>query len=122
MVEFNTLELPYYKGTGRQRERGSGAVMQVIGRTVILFLREYVVPPAKRLGADFLHFAIVGGRTLGKQLGGGKQKRSIPTESWKRHSRSRREMFSHYCKLRMRDQNNLRYLPSFIFCSFWESW
>ena len=54
----NTLELPYYKGIGRQRGRGFGALAQVIGRTAIPLLRKYIVPAAKRVGADLLEFAV----------------------------------------------------------------
>ena len=112
MVASNTLELPYYKGNGRQRGRGFGALAQVIGRTAIPFLKKYIVPAAKRVGAD-LEFAVpevadvvsgrknfksaaksVGRQTLRKQLGGGKQKRSIPVKSLKRSSRSRKDIFT----------------------------
>ena len=108
MVASNILELPYYKGVGRQRGRGFGVLAQVIGRTAIPFLKKYIVPAAKRVGADLLEFAVpvvadvvsgkknfktaaknVGRQTLRKQLGGGKQKRSIPVKSLKRSSRSR---------------------------------
>ena len=58
MVASNTLELPYYKGIGRQRGRGFGALAQVIGRTAISSLRNYIVPAAKRVGADLLEFAV----------------------------------------------------------------
>ena len=58
MVASNTLELPYYKGIGRQRWRGFGDLAQVIGRTTIPFLRKYIVPAAKRVGADLLEFAV----------------------------------------------------------------
>ena len=58
MVASNTLELPYYKGIGRQRGRGFGALAQVIGRTTIPFLRKYIVPAAKRVGADLLELAV----------------------------------------------------------------
>ena len=113
MVASNTLELPYYKGIGRQRGRGFGALAQVIGRTAIPFLRKYIVPAAKRVGADLLEFAVpevadvvsgkksfktaaksVGRQTLRKQLGGGKQKTSIPAKNLKRSSRSRRDIFT----------------------------
>ena len=109
MVASNTLELPYYSGIGRQSGRGFGALAQVTGRTGILFLRKYIVPAAKRVGADLLEFAVpeladvvtakknsktavksVGRQTLRKQLGGGMQKRSIPVKNLKRSSRSRR--------------------------------
>ena len=112
MVTSNTLELPYYKGIGRQRGRGSGAPAQVIGRTAFPFLKKYIVPAAKRVGADLLEFAVpevadivsgkknvktaaksVGRQTLRKQLGGGKQKRSIPVKSLKRSSWSRKDVF-----------------------------
>ena len=58
MVASNTLELPYYIGIGRQRGRGFGAPAQVIGRTAIPFLKKYIVPAAKRVGADLLEFAV----------------------------------------------------------------
>ena len=58
MVASNTLELPYYKGIGPQRGRGFGALAQVIGRTAIPFLKKYIVPAAKRVGADLLEFAV----------------------------------------------------------------
>ena len=93
MVASNTLELPYYKGIGRQRGRGFGALAQVIGRTAIPFLRKYIVPAAKRVGADLLEFAVpevadvvsgkknfktaaksVGRQTLRKQLGEGSRR------------------------------------------------
>ena len=58
MVASNTLELPYYRGIGRQRGRGFGALAQIIGRTAILFLRKFILPAAKRVGADLLEFAV----------------------------------------------------------------
>ena len=113
MVASNTLELPYFKGIGRQRGRGFGALAQVIGRTAIPFLSKYIVPTAKRVGADFLEFAVpevadvvsgkinfktatksVARQTLRKQLGGGKQKTSIPVKNLKRSSRSRKDIFA----------------------------
>ena len=47
-------DLPYFRGYSRQRGRGFGALAQTIGRTAIPFLRRYVVPAAKRVGADLL--------------------------------------------------------------------
>ena len=113
MVASNTLELPYYKGIGRQRGRGFGVLAQVIGRTAILFLRKYIVPAAKRVGAGFLEFAVpevadvvsgkknfktaaksVGRQILRKQLEGGQQKRSIPVKNSNRSNRSRRDIFT----------------------------
>ena len=57
MVASTQEEIPYYRGVGRQRGRGFGALAQVIGRTAIPFLRKYIVPAAKRIGADLLEFA-----------------------------------------------------------------
>jgi len=117
MVVSREVELPYYRGVGRQRGRGFGALAQVIGRTAIPFLRKYIVPAARRIGADMLEFAVpeiadvvsgkkniksaaksVGRQTLRKQLGGGARKRSasrvIPAKSSKRNSRSRKDIFT----------------------------
>ena len=58
MGASNTVELLYYKGIGRQRGRGLGALAQVIGRTAFPFLRKYIVPAAKRVGADLLEIAV----------------------------------------------------------------
>ena len=57
MVESRQVEFPYYRAFGRQRGRGFGALAQVIGKTAIPFLRKYIVPAAKRVGADLLEFA-----------------------------------------------------------------
>ena len=113
MVASNTLELPYYRGIGRQRGRGFGALAQVIGRTAIPFSKKDIVPAANRVGADLLEFAapevthVVSGKknfktaaksagrqTLSKQLRGGRQKRSIPVKNLKRSSQSRRDIFT----------------------------
>ena len=58
MIASNTLQLHYYKGIGRQRGRGFGALAQVIVRTAIPFLRKHIVRAAKRVGADLLEFAV----------------------------------------------------------------
>ena len=95
MVASRQVEIPFYRGVGRQRGRGFGALAQVIGRTAIPFLRKYIVPAAKRVGADLLEFAVpeiaevvsgrkniktaaksVGRQTLGKQLGEGSRRRT----------------------------------------------
>ena len=94
MVVSRQVEIPYYTGVGRQRGRGFGALAQVIGRTAIPFLRKYIVPAAKRVGAELLEFAVpeiaevvsgrknfktaaksVGRQTLRKQLGEGEGNR-----------------------------------------------
>ena len=57
MIASRQVEIPYYRAVGRQRGRGFGALAQVIGRTAIPLLHKYVVPVAKRIGADLLKFA-----------------------------------------------------------------
>ena len=58
MIASNTLELPYYKGIGCERGRRFGAFAQVIGRTTILFMRNFTIPAAERVGTDLLEFAV----------------------------------------------------------------
>ena len=58
MVAPREVEIPYYRGVGRQRGRGFSALAQVIGRIAIPFLRKHIVPAAKRVGADLLEFAV----------------------------------------------------------------
>ena len=117
MVASRQVDIPYKRGVGRQRGRGFGEPAKFIGRTAIPFLRKYIVPAAKCVGADLLEFAVpeiaevvngrkksktaaksVGNRTLKKQLGEGSRKRSasrvIPTKSAKQINRSRRDIFT----------------------------
>ena len=117
MVALRQIEFPFYRGVGRQRGRGFGALAQVIGRTAIPFWRENNVLAAKRVGADLSEFAVpeiaevvsgrknvktaaksVGKQTLKKQLGEGSRKRTasrfIPTKSTKQSSRSQRDIFT----------------------------
>ena len=58
MVASRQVEIPFYRGFGRQRGRGFGALAQVIARFAIPFLRKSIVPAAKRVGADLLEFAV----------------------------------------------------------------
>ena len=94
MVASRKVEVTFYGGIGRQRGRGFGALAQVIGRTAFPFLRKYIVPAAKRVGADLLEFAApeipevfsgrkniksaaksVGRQSLREQLGEGNRRR-----------------------------------------------
>ena len=58
MVASRQVEIPYYRAVGRHRGREFGALAQVIGRSAIPFLRKYIVPAAKRVGADLMEFAV----------------------------------------------------------------
>ena len=92
----------------RQRGRGFGALAQVIGRTAVSFVKKFIVPAARRVGAGLLEYAVpemaevisgkknlkstvtsVGKKTLRQQPGGGS--RFIPTKSTNINSRSRRD-------------------------------
>ena len=103
MVASRQVEIPFYRGIGRQRSWGFGALAQVFGRTAIPFLRKYIIPGAKRVGADLLEFAVpelaevvsggknfkasaksVGRQTLSKQLGSG-NKRGLRAESFQQN-------------------------------------
>ena len=117
MVASREVEIPFYRGVGRQRGRGFSAFAQVIGRTANQFLRKDIVPATKRVGDDLLEVAVpeiaevvrgrkifktaaktVGRQTLRKQLGSGSRKRSassvIPKTSANQISRSRRDIFT----------------------------
>ena len=117
LVASRQVEILFFSGTGRQRGRGFGTLAQVIGRTAFPFLRKYIVPAAKRAGADFLEIAVpenadvVGGQknfktvakgkgkqTLGKQLGSGKRKKTasrvLATKSAKQTNRSRGDILT----------------------------
>ena len=103
MVASRQVEIPFYRGIGRQSGRGFGALAQIIGRTAIPFLRKDIVPVARPVGADLLEFAVpeiadvvsgrkklktaaksVGRQTLRKQSGKGSQKK-VPAESFEQN-------------------------------------
>ena len=117
MAASRQVVFPIYRGVGRQRGQGFGALAQVIGRTGIPCLRKDIVPATKSVGADLLEFSVpeiaevvngrksiktaansVGRQTLRKQLGSGSRKRSarrvIPTKSAEQINRSRRDVFT----------------------------
>ena len=117
MVASRQVEIPFCRGVGRLGGRGFGAPAQVVGSTAIQFLRKYLLPAAKRVGADLLEFAkpeiaeVVSGRkiiksaaksvgrqTLRKQLDSGSREKTasrvFPTKSAKQISRSRRDIFT----------------------------
>ena len=58
MVASRELELPYYRRVTRQRGRGFGALAQFIGRTAVPFVEKFIVPAARRVGADLLEYAV----------------------------------------------------------------
>ena len=120
MVAQTSPDFPIFRGHARQRGRGFGALAQTLGRTAIPFIKKYIVPAAKRIGADLYEIAApetgevvsrrkkletfaknVGAKTVRKQLGCGKKKskrrtdrtRSISRKSISKNSRSRKDIF-----------------------------
>ena len=99
MVAQSSANFPIFRGNARQRGRGFGAFAQTLGRTAIPFNKKYIVPAAKRIGADLFEIAApeigevdsgrkklktfakdVGTKTVRKQLGGGKRNPSVEQE------------------------------------------
>ena len=118
MVAQSSANFPIFRGHARQRGRGFGALAQTLGRTAIPFIKKYIVPAAKRIGAGLFEIAApeigevfsgrkklktfakdVGTKTVRKQLGGGKKKserrtrRNISQKSSSKISRSRKDIF-----------------------------
>ena len=108
MVASREVEIPYYRGVGRQRGRGFGTLAQNIGRTALPILRKYIVPAAKRVDADLLKFAVpeiaevvsgrkniksaaksVGRQTLRKKLREGSRRGKGTVGVWQGGSRKR---------------------------------
>ena len=79
MVAQSSANFPIFCGHARQRGRGFGALAQTLGRTAIPFIKKYIVPAAKRIGADLFEIAapetgkVVSGRkklkTFAKDVG-----------------------------------------------------
>ena len=126
MVASRQVEIPYYRAVGRQRGRGIGAFAQFIGRTAIPFLRKYVVPAAKRIGADMLEFAapeigeVFSGRksfksaaksvakqTLKKQLGEGEGSHRWTGSRLKGGSKQRRTIPTKFTKQSSRSRRDI---------------
>ena len=57
MVAQKSADFPIFRGHARQRGRGFGALAQTLGRTAIPFIKKYIVPAAKRIGADLFEIA-----------------------------------------------------------------
>ena len=70
-------DLPYFCDYSRQRGTGFGALAQTIGGTAIPFLRRYIVPAAKRVGADLIELAAP---EIGNVLAGRKKFHSAATD------------------------------------------
>ena len=57
MVALNSADFRFFRGHARLRGRGFGALAQTRGRTAIPFIKKYLVPAAKRSGADLFEVA-----------------------------------------------------------------
>ena len=101
MVSQNSADFSTFRGQARQRGRRFVALAQTRGRTAIPFIKGYIIPSAKRIGADLFEIAAlevgeivtgrkklesiakeVGTKTVRKQLGVGRRNPSVElTES-----------------------------------------
>ena len=57
LVAQSSAKFPIFRGHARQRGRGFGALAQTHGRTTISFIKKFIVPAAKRIGADLFEIA-----------------------------------------------------------------
>ena len=70
MAASTQVEFPFHTGIARQRGRGFGGLAQVIGELKFFFFSlEYIVPAAKRVGADLFELAVP---EIGDVVSGGK--------------------------------------------------
>ena len=74
MVAQNSADFPVFRGHARQRGRGFGALAQTLGRTAIPFIEKYIVPAAKRIGADLFEIAAP---EIGEVVSGRKKTQNI---------------------------------------------
>ena len=58
MVASRQVEILFYRGIGRQRGRGFGALASDIARNILPILRKYILQTANCLGTDWLEFAV----------------------------------------------------------------
>ena len=140
MIASRKVEIPFYRGFGRQRGRGFGVLAQNFVRTDFPSLRKSIVPAAKRVGADLLEFSVpkiadvfsdrkifkiaaksVGRQTLRKQLVSDSRKKSasrvIPTKYTKKPVGSP-DAFLHLIPINHVEQFSV---PNFC-GSFWKPW
>ena len=57
MVAQNSTDFPIFRGHAGQRCEGFGALASTLGRTAIPQIKIYIVPAAKRIGADLFEVA-----------------------------------------------------------------
>ena len=57
IVAQSSANFPIFRGHARQGGRGFGVLAQTLVRTAIPFNKKYIVPAAKRIGADLFEVA-----------------------------------------------------------------
>ena len=113
MVAQNSADFPIFRGHARQRGRAFGALAQTLGRTAIPFIKKYIVPAAKRIGADLFEIAapeigeVVSGRkktqNICKRCGNKNSSETIGR--WKKKSK-RRTARTRYISRKSRSKNS----------------
>ena len=137
MVLLRHVQIPHYRGTGRQRRRRFNALAQVLGRSAIAYIRKYVIATAKCVGADLVKFAATGFEEV---LSGGKDQKtsekSVGRPSLKNNLVSGCKQRSFIARITIKEASRSReiFLPTFLaeqvgkisvptFCgSFWKPW
>ena len=74
MVAKNSADSRIFRGLARQRGRGFGALVQTLGRIAIPYIKKYIVPAAKRIGAILFEIAAP---EIGESVGGCKKTQNI---------------------------------------------
>ena len=57
MAAQNSADFPFSRGHAAEHGRTFGALVQTLGRTAIFFIKKYLVPAAKKIGADLFQIA-----------------------------------------------------------------
>ena len=58
MVAQSSAYFLIFRGLARQHGRGFSALVQILGRTAILFVKNYIVPAAKKIGQIYLELLL----------------------------------------------------------------
>ena len=74
MVAQSSTNFPKFRGHARKRGRVFGALAQPLGRFAIPFIKETIVPAAKRIGADLFRAAAP---EIGEVVSGRKKLKTI---------------------------------------------
>ena len=75
-----SANFPIFRGHARQRGRGFGALAQTHGRNAIPFIEKFIVPAAKRIGADLFNLSEIAAPEIGEVVSGRKKLKTFAKE------------------------------------------